>query len=240
MKKVFLFSLILTIFFSACETPRIALLKPSVPEQYIDREGFVTQKSDSLDVTFGYLFSTPDHLVFEVSVKNKSTDSVRVHPASFSFEPTNFSDSTKNVSTFSAQSFTQITDKLDERVRKRHLKTAAVIIVAVVAVVAVDKSLTKHNKRTPRVYNDYSFAVNTGVNLTFNYFDAVMYNQLSKKEARAGLQRSLMFPRKIGPSESHIGVVYFPRCDVAKEMMFNFKTDGHDFKTLFTQKIELR
>ncbi len=236
MKKIIHLSLILLLFLTACQTQRIASLKPSVPSQFIDKEGFVTQKSDSLDVTFGFLFSTKDHLVFEVSVKNKSTDSVLVLPQNFFFRPTSLSDSTKMTPhPFHARSFTQLLDKLDERARERNMKAAAIVLVTIATVVAVDAAA---NKNTPPKNRDYSLSINSGTNLSFNYFDALIYNQLSKKEARKGLERSFMFPRTIGASESHIGVVYFPRYDNAKEMLINFKIGEHDFNTLFKQTIK--
>ena len=234
MKKALLLLLILAVFFGSCTTQRIAVLKPNVPEQYLDKDGFVTQKSDSLDVTFGYLFSTQDYLVFEVAVKNNSSDSVRVNPQNFSFQPMLTSDSTQISMPIYAHSFTQITSQLNARVREKHIKSTIIVLAVVAAAVAVEASANKH---TPHRYRDYSFAIRTGVDLSFNYFDAVAFSQISKKEARKGLEGSLMFPLTIGPAEPHIGTVYFPRFDNAKELLFNFKTNEQDFKTLFKQTL---
>lgn len=234
MKKALLLLLILSIFLGSCTTQRIAVLKPNVPEQYVDKDGFVTQKSDSIDVTFGHLFSTQDYLVFEVAVKNNSSNSVRVNPEDFSFQPMPFLDSVPLSMPIYAQSFAQITSQLNARVREKRIKSTILVLAVVAAAVAVDASANKH---TPHRYRDYSFAIRTGVDLSFNYFDAVAFSQLSKKEARKGLERSLLFPRTIAPSESHIGTVYFPRFDNAKELLFNFKTDEQDFKTLFKQTL---
>lgn len=234
MKKSLLLLLILSIFFGSCTTQRIAVLKPNVPEQYLDKDDFVTQKSDSIDVTFGYLFSTQDYLVFEVAVKNNSSDSVRVNPQNFSFQPILASDSTQILMPIFAQSFAQITTQLNARVREKNIKSTILVLAVVVAAVAVEASANKH---TPHRYRDYSFAIRTGVDLSFNYFDAVAFSQISKKEARKGLERSLLFPRMIAPTESHIGTVYFPRFDNAKELLFNFKTGEQDFKTFFKQTL---
>jgi hypothetical protein len=68
----------------------------------------------------------------------------------------------------------------------------------------------------------------------------MIYNQLSKKEAKRGLEKSYLFPKTIAPNESHIGVVYFPRNDNASQLLFNFKVGEQDFKTLFKQTIRSR
>jgi hypothetical protein len=235
MKKIVQLCAILSLFLASCSTQRIAILQPQIPTQYVDREGFATQKSDSLDVTFGYLFSTKDHFVFEVSVKNKSADSVLIEPQDFSFQTASNVDSTLLSTPFKAQSFTEITHTWDERVRQRNIKTAVVVLAVVAAVIAIDHSTNKTFNR-----NDYSYSFNTGVDLSYNFFDAMIYNHLSKKEAKRGLEKSYMFPRKIGKSETHIGAVYFPRFDNAQQLLFNFKIGNNDFKTLFKQSIQTR
>jgi hypothetical protein len=237
MKKLLHLLFILSLFITSCSTQRIATLKPDLPTQYVDREGFTTQKSDSLDVTFGYLFSTKDHLVFEVSVKNNGSDSVLVSPQDFHYQSVSFLDSNQLSSPLYAQSFMQIKQKLDERARERNIKAAIAVVAVVAAVVAIDAA-TNSNTRTS--YRDYSFSINTGIDLSFNFFDAMIYNQLSKKEALKGMERSFMFPRKIGKSEYHLGAVYFPRYDNATKLLFNFKAGGQDFKTLFKQTIQIK
>jgi hypothetical protein len=239
MKKLLHLFFLLPIFLISCSTQRIAVLKPDVREEYVDREGFTTQKSDSLDVTFGYLFSTKDHLVFEVSVKNNGSDSVLVHPQDFHYQSVSFLDSNQLSSALYAQSFMQIKQKLDERARERNIKAAIAVIAVVATVVAIDVA-TSSSSNTPTNYRDYSFSVNTGIDLSFNFFDAMIYNQLSKKEAIKGMERSFMFPRKIGKSEYHLGAVYFPRYDNATKLLFNFKAGGQDFKTLFKQTIVVK
>jgi hypothetical protein len=239
MKKPLHLFFVLSLFIVSCSTQRIAVLKPDVHEQYVDREGFTTQKSDSLDVTFGYLFSTKDHLVFEVSVKNNGSDSVLVRPQDFHYQSVSFLDSSQLSSPLYAQSFQQIKQKLDERARERNIKAAIAVIAVVATVVAIDVA-TSSSSNTPTNYRDYSFSVNTGIDLSFNFFDAMIYNQLSKKEAIKGMQRSFMFPRKIGKSEYHLGAVYFPRNDTATKLLFNFKAGGQDFKTLFKQTIVVK
>ena len=237
MKKLLHLFFVLPIFLISCSTQRIAILKPDVHEKYVDREGFTTQKSDSLDVTFGYLFSTKDHLVFEVSVKNNGSDSVLVRPQDFSYQSVSFLDSNQLSSPLYAQSFMQIKQKLDERARERNIKAAIAVIVVVAAVVAIDAAT---NNATSTNYQDYSYSIGTGVDLSVNFFDAMIYNQLSKKEALKGMERSFMFPRKIGKSEYHLGAVYFPRYDTATKLLFNFKAGGQDFKTLFKQTIQIK
>ena len=237
MKKLLHLFCLLPIFLISCSTQRIAVLKPDVHEKYVDREGFTTQKSDSLDVTFGYLFSTKDHLVFEVSVKNNGSDSVLVRPQDFHFQSVSFLDSNQLSSPLYAQSFMQIKQKLDERARERNIKAAIAVIVVVAAVVAIDAAT---NNATSTNYQDYSYSIGTGVDLSVNFFDAMIYNNLSKKEALKGMERSFMFPRKIGKSEYHLGAVYFPRYDTATKLLFNFKAGGQDFKTLFKQMIVIK
>ena len=226
-----------TLFWTSCTTQRIAQLTPDVPKQYVDKDGFTLQKTDNIDVTFGYLFSTKDYLVFEVTVKNRGADSVLVNPQNFSFQPMSFLDSTTSSTPIYAHSYKQIVSQLNENARKATLKATAISLAIVASAIAIDAAVNQ--KVTPR-YRDYNFAVRTGVNLSFNYFDALIFNQISKKEARDGLKRSLMFPQKIGKEQAHIGTVYFPRFDNAKQLKFNFKTAEQDFETMFRQTIELR
>ena len=239
-KNVYLFSLVSMLFLAACSTPKVAVLTPNIPTQYLDREGFATQKSDSLDVTFGYLFSTKDHLVFEVAVKNKSNENVRLDPTDFSFQSVSLLDSNNLSEPTHAHSFAQVTKILDDRVRERNIKTAVVVLAVVATVVAIETSSRSNASPRSSRYNDYSFATNLTADLSFNFFDAMIYNHLSKREAKKGLERTLMFPRTLAPSESHIGTVYFPRNDAAKQLLVNFKVNGQDFKTLFQQTIQAR
>lgn len=237
-KNVYLFSLVSLLFLAACTMPKVAVLTPNIPTQYLDREGFATQKSDSLDVTFGYLFSTKDHLVFEVSVKNKSGNYVYLDPQDFSFQSASLLDGNNVSEPLQAHSFAQVTKILNDRVRERNIKTAVVVLAVVGTLVAIDAA-SKSSSHSSN-YRDYSFAGNTAVDLSYNFFDALIYNHLSKKQAKKGLERTLMFPRTLGPSESHIGTVYFPRNDAARQLLFNFKVGNQDFKTMFQQTIRLR
>jgi hypothetical protein len=237
MKKTHHLLLVLMLYISACTTQRISVLNPNVPAQFVDTEGFVTQKSDSLDVTFGFLFSTKDHLVFEVNVKNKSKDSILVEPMDFSFQPIPSLDSANGSKPFAAQSFRQISRILDERVHQARVKTAVIVLATVVTIVAVDAAA--HKLKSKR-YRDYSYTYHPGIHFSYNYFDAVLYHQINKREARKGVERHFMFPKKLAPEESYIGTVYFPRFDNASTLLFNFKTDGQDFKTLFSQTIKER
>ncbi len=237
MKKPLHLFLGLSLLLASCTTQRIAQLTPDVPQQYVDKDGFTLQKSDSVDVTFGYLFSTKDYLVFEVTVKNKGTDSVLVEPQNFSFQPMPFSDSAIQPKPIPAHSFKQIANKLNENARKVALKTTVITLAVVASAIAIDVAINKNSR--PR-YREYNFAVRTGIDLSYNYFDAMLYNQLSRKAARDGLKKSLMFPQKIGTGQAHIGTVYFPRYDNAKQLVFNFRTAGQDFKTMFSQTIKLR
>ena len=240
-KNVYLFGLISLLFLAACSTQRVAVLTPNIPTQYLDREGFATQKSDSLDVTFGYLFSTKDHLVFEVAVKNKSGNYVYLDPKDFYFQSVALLDSNGLSEPLHAHTFGQVTKILDDRVRERNIKAAVVVLAVVATVVAVEAaSKNRSSSRSSRSFNDYSFATNLTADLSFNFFDALIYNHLSKREAKKGLERTLMSPRTLGPSESHIGTVYFPRNDAAKHLLFNFKVGDQDFKTVFQQTIQLR
>ena len=237
MKQPLYLLLALSLFCASCTTQRIVQLTPDVPKQYVDKDGFTLQKSDNLDITFGYLFSTKDYLVFEVTVKNKGVDSVFVNPQNFTFQPMPFLDSATNPTPISAHFYKQIIAKLNENARKVAVKATVISLAVVASAIAIDIAVNKN--RTPR-YRDYNFAVRTGVNLSFNYFDAMIFNQMSKKEARNGLKRSLMFPQKIGKEQAHIGTVYFPRYDNANQLLFNFKTAGQDFETMFRQTIELK
>lgn len=134
-----------------------------------------------------------------------------------------------------------MTKILDERVRERNIKAAVVVLAIVATVVAVD--VASKNSSSPRSSlrnNDYSFATNFAADFSFNFFDALIYNHLSKREAKKGLEKTVMFPRTLAPSQSHIGTVYFPRNDDAKQLLFNFKVGDQDFKTLFQQTIQTR
>ena len=162
-------------------------------------------------------------------------DSVLVTPQNFSFQPMPFSDSVALPKAIYAHSFAQIVDKLNDNARKAAVKATIITLAVVASAIAIDAAVNKNSR--PR-YREYNFAVRTGVDLSYNYFDALLYNQLSRKAARDGLEKSLMFPRKIGTGQAHIGTVYFPRYDNATQLMFNFKTAEQDFKTLFSQRIK--
>ena len=240
-KNVYLFGFVSLLFLAACSTQRVAVLTPNIPTQYLDREGFATQKSDSLDVTFGYLFSTKDHLVFEVSVKNKSDNDVYLDPTDFSFQSVALLDSNGLSEPLHAHTLLQVTKILDDRVRERNIKAAVVVLAVVATVVAVESaSKSRSSSRSSVRNNDFSFATNMATNFSFNFFDALIYNHLSKREAKKGLEKTIMFSRTLEPSELHIGTVYFPRNDAATRLLFNFKVGDQDFKTVFQQTIQLR
>lgn len=238
MKKIVQLCLVLALFSTACTTQRIVTLQPQIPSQFVDREGFTTQKSDSLAVTFGYLFSTQDHLVFEVSVKNNGTSPVAVDPQNFSFQTVSMADSTLISRPFSAQSYTEITRKWDERRRDRNLRTTIIVLAVIATAITIDQASSSKSRR----FSDYAPSntfTNITVDLSYNFFDAMIHNHLSRVAAKKGLEKNLMPAATIGASASHIGTVYFPRSDAAQQLLFNFKVGDKDFKTQFTQKIRI-
>ncbi len=237
MKKFALILLLSTLFLSACSIQHVAVLEPNIPTQYLDREGFATQKSDSLAVTFGYLFSTQDHLVFEVSVKNNSADSVLIDAQNFAYQDVSMGESSQLSSPVFAHSYNQITNQWDERIRQRNIKTTVIVLAVVATTIAIDVAANNHGNAH---YNDFSLTRDITTDISFNIFDAMIYNHLSKKEAKKRLEKSYLFPRKIGASKTHIGAVYFPRNDNARRLLFNFKVGDKDFKTEFKQSIKVR
>jgi hypothetical protein len=239
MKKFAHILFIFSLFLTACSAPKIAMLEPNIPSQYLDREGFTTQKSDSLDVTFGYLFSTKDHLVFEVAVKNNAADSVVIDAQNFAYQDASYGDSTQTSAPVFAHSFNQIINQWNERTRQKNLKTVAVVLGVVATLIVLDEVINTNSNSHAR-YTDYSLARSVGFDFSYNIFDAMIYNHLSKKEAKKQLEKSYLFPQKIGKFESHIGAVYFPRNDNARQLLFNFKVGDKDFKTAFRQSIKIR
>ena len=237
MKKALHLFIVLSLFFASCTTQRIAVLKPDVPSQYIDREGFTTQKGNKLDVTFGYLFSTKDHLVFEVEVHNNDADSLTIDPQQFYYQAHSMFDSTLYSSPVYAHSFTRVLFSFDEQARQARRTATIVWLVSVGAAIALDVAA---NSDTRTNFRDYSFSANFGTDMTINYFDALLFNSMSKKDARRRLESSFLYPRTIAKSERHIGTVYFPRSDNAGKLKFNFKVGKQDFETVFKQEIKVR
>jgi hypothetical protein len=239
MKKFAHILFFISLFLTACSVPKIAVLEPNIPTQYVDKEGFTTQKSDSLDVTFGYLFSTKDHLVFEVAVKNNGSEPVSINAENFAYQDISYGDSSQLSSPVFAHSFNQIINQWNERTRQKNLKAVGITLAVIATLIVVDDVLSSGSSSHGH-YNDYSFSRNVGVDLGFNIFDAMIYNHLSKKEAKNRLENSYLFPKTIGKSERHIGAVYFPRKDNARQLLFNFKVGDKDFKTAFSQSIKNR
>ena len=244
MKKSLQYLSFISLFFTSCMTQHLAVLTPDLPTQYVDSQGFATQKSDSLAVTFGYLYSTKDYLVFEVEVHNNTLDTLTIDPQAFSYRAYEATDSTLYTSPIKAHSFDRVLETFDERGRQVRRTATVITLVSIAAVIAIDVAAHNHYAKTKSsvapVYNDYSASTNFVTDVSFNYFDALIYNTLSKKEARKGLERSFLYPKTIGKSGKHIGTVYFPRNDNAPKLTFNFKVGEQDFETTFKQQVRMR
>ncbi len=235
MKKnlhFYIFCALFALLFSACETHRTAVLTPEIPDKYVDREGFTTQNIDSVAVTFGYLFSTRDHLVFEVEVDNKTADSLQIDPTAFYYMAQSLTDSAVWTSPRRALNMNQVMLKIKERADSRRATATALWIVGMALTIAADVSANDNQE-----FKDYSFSINVGTDLTLNWADALISNKLSERDARGHLEKTYFYPKIVGQSSKHIGTVYFPRNDMARRLRFNFKVKDRDFETPFLQKI---
>ena len=242
MKKSLHYLCFISLFFTSCATQYSAVLTPDLPTQYVDAQGFATQKSDSLAVTFGYLYSTKDYLVFEVEVRNNTLDTLTIDPQQFSYRAYDTTDSMSYSAPIKAHSFDRVLTTFDDRARQVRRTVTVITLVSIAAVIAIDVAAQKHYAKTNTapVRNDFSTSANFVTNVSFNYFDAMIYNTLSRKEARKGLEKSFLYPTTIGKSGKHIGTVYFPRNDNAPKLMFNFKVGEQDFETTFKQQVRMR
>ena len=244
MKKSLHYLSFIFLFFTSCATQYSAVLTPDLPTQYVDAQGFATQKSDSLAVTFGYLYSTKDYLVFEVEVRNNTLDALTIDPQQFSYRAYDTTDSMNYSSPIKAHSFDRVLTTFDDRARKARRTATVITLISVAAVIAIDVAAHNHYAKTKSsvvpVYNDYNTSARFVTDVSLNYFDALIYNTLSKKEARKGLERSFLYPKTIEKSGRHIGTVYFPRNDNSPKLMFNFKVGEQDFETTFKQQVRMR
>ena len=240
MKKSLPYLSFICLFFTACVTQHIAVLTPDLPTQYVDAQGFATQKSDSLAVTFGYLYSTKDYLVFEVEVRNNTLDILNIDPQQFSYRTYEAADSTNYSSLIKAHSFDRVLATFDDRAREARRTATAITLISIGAVIAIDVATQNYSVRNAPLRNDYSASAQFVTDVSLNYFDALIYNTLSRKEARKGLERSFLYPVTIGKSGKHIGTVYFPRNDNAPKLTFNFKVGEQDFETTFKQQVRMR
>ena len=240
MKKSVHYLCLISLFFTSCATQYSAVLTPDLPTQYVDAQGFATQKSDSLAVTFGYLFSTKDYLVFEVEVRNNTLDALTIDPQAFSYRAYDTTDSMSYSSPIKAHSFDRVLTTFDDRARQARRTATVITLVSIATVIAIDVAAHNHYAKSNVRYNDYSTSANFVTDVSLNYFDAMIYNTLSRKEARKGLERSFLYPTTIGKSGRHIGTVYFPRNDNAPKLTFNFKVGEQDFETTFKQQVRMR
>ena len=242
MKKSLQLLAFICLFFTSCATQHVVLLKPQLPSQYLDSEGFTTKKTDSLAVTFGYLFNTKDYLVFEVEVLNNTSDALTIDPQALSYRAHGTVDTTLFSSPVKAHSFDRVLENFDNHARQARRTATIIWLVGVGALVAVDVASIKGQSRSNVRYDNYnySYTARLGVDLTANYFDAMIFNSLSKKEARYRLERSFLAPKTLAKSGKHIGTVYFPRNDTASKLTFNFKVGEQDFETTFKQEVRMR
>ena len=242
MKKSLHYLTFISLFFTSCATQYSAVLTPDLPTQYVDAQGFATQKSDSLAVTFGYLYSTKDYLVFEVEVHNNTLETLTIDPQAFSYRAYDTTDSMSYSSPIKAHSFDRVLTTFDDRARQVRRTATVITLVSIAAVIAIDVAANQRNSRlnAASIRSDYGLSSSFVTNVSFNYFDAMIYNTLSRKEARKGLERSFLYPKTIEKSGRHIGTVYFPRNDNAPKLTFNFKVGEQDFETTFKQQVRMR
>ncbi len=242
MKKFLQYLCFIFLFFTSCMTQHLAVLTPDLPTQYVDAQGFATQKSDSLAITFGYLYSTKDYLVLEVEVRNNTSETLTIDPQQFSYRAYDTTDSMSHSSPIKAHSFDRVLATFDERARQVRRTATVITLVSIAAVIAIDVAAQNQAAKTNAapVRHDFNTSANFVTNVSFNYFDAMIYNTLSRKEARKGLERSFLYPKMIEKSGKHIGTVYFPRNDNAPKLAFNFKVGEQDFETTFKQQVRMR
>ena len=80
--------LIFCVGIGSCTTFTKPVLIPAVDPALISEEGFITQRSDSLKITYGHLHTTPQFWIFSVRIINKSATPIRVNPDLFYYKIT--------------------------------------------------------------------------------------------------------------------------------------------------------
>ena len=246
MKKTYTLLAFVLLIFTACNVTKVAVLKPDVPPQYLAADGFTTQKADSLSVTFGFLYSTPSHLVFDVEVINRTGKPVKINPQNFYYQAQDAFDSTQWHAPMRALSELRLMADVDAHIKnaKRAMTTRTILtVVGVVASVALEVALTHNVSRNDR--SNTNFAIHEAFYVareitTYDYFNALAKHVDDAdylERTRTNLGKSLFREIETSDSTAHFGTVYFPRNDAAKTFRFNFKIDSLDFPTNFKQRI---
>jgi hypothetical protein len=75
--------------FCSCFSYTIPALMPDVSPDLISESGLITQKADSLNITFGHLETTTQFWIFSVTVNNRSRNPILVNPDMFYYKTLN-------------------------------------------------------------------------------------------------------------------------------------------------------
>jgi hypothetical protein len=83
-----------------CISYKFPVLIPDVSPDLISESGYITQKADSVNITFGHLQTTPQFWVFSVRIINRGKSPLRVEPDKFSYKVIDVENKTQSIPYF--------------------------------------------------------------------------------------------------------------------------------------------
>jgi hypothetical protein len=79
-------TVVFILFFYSCYTYKTTVLVPDISPDLVSESGFLTQKADSLKITFAHIKTTPQFWIFSVEINNKSKTPLLVNPDMFYYK----------------------------------------------------------------------------------------------------------------------------------------------------------
>ena len=91
---------LLILFFGGCYTYKTTVLVPDISPDLVSESGFLTQKADSLNITFAHIKTTPQFWIFSLEINNKSKTPLLVNPDMFYYKIRNNAQKTLSIPHF--------------------------------------------------------------------------------------------------------------------------------------------
>lgn len=79
-------TVIFILLFYGCYTYKTTVLVPDISPDLVSESGFLTQKADSLKITFAHIKTTPQFWIFSIEINNKSKTPLLVNPDMFYYK----------------------------------------------------------------------------------------------------------------------------------------------------------
>jgi hypothetical protein len=79
-------TVVLILCFCGCYTYKTTVLVPDISPDLVSESGFLTQKADSLNITFAHIKTTPQFWIFSIEIINKSKTPLLVNPDMFYYK----------------------------------------------------------------------------------------------------------------------------------------------------------